>query len=130
MRPHKLILITTPKSNIGLLLDFLFALFELLNIDEFATSCINFFHLLNLRLELFLCAAHHLVLLLATNFLFEMGFQIVGYGHGVTHILTRHERPKHFLLPNDAVSECIELGRTIIYLLVHGFGLVDQVLAV
>ena len=120
------------KSNVSLLLDLLFTLFELLNVDQFAAGCINLLHLLNLRLDvlLFCPLSHHLILSLPVRLLFEVLFEVGWNGLWVFHVPPLHERPKHFLLAHDAISKSIELRSTIINLLVHGLGFVHQVLAV
>ena len=120
------------KSNVSLLLDLLFTLFELLHVDQLASGCIDFLHLLNLRLEvlLFRPFPHHLILSLPARLLFEVLFEVGWNGLWVFHVPPLHERPKHLLLAHDAISKSIELRSAIINLLVHGLGFVHQVLAV
>ena len=80
-------------SNVSLFLDLLFTLFELLHIDQFAASCIDFLHLLNLRLEviLFRILSHHLILSLPACLLFKVLLEVGWDGLRVFHVPPLHE---------------------------------------
>ncbi len=106
------------------------ALLKFLDIDKFASSCVYFFHFLNLCFKVVLAVSHHFTLLLKLDFLLKVGIQVVGDSHGVTHVLPLHERSEHFFLANDAVSKRIELRCAVSNLLMRGFRFVDKVLAI
>ena len=80
-------------SNVSLLLDLLFPLFELLHVDQFAACCVHFVHLLNLRLKLFLFRprAHHVILPLSARLFLKVLFEVVRNGLWVFHVPTLHE---------------------------------------